>query len=391
MQKKTISDIALERIKKRDGFINEITSTSDQTGYFVPPVQFGYYDFEDIHLGPFSIPVSPYESPELDHDSYDGKMSKSKKEIQKIEKKAKRSAKDFKKNHEGISIGENYIKEMTTSNGAGPYSMPLSPGTKLWKKSELGGFTKPVSKYDDAELAYDSYDGKLDVSKRKASQMEKNAIRISKYKKSHPNLSDDDGDIINPIGKSIKEASSVDGGLYNGPIELGLKKWKQSEVAPFSKFVKNKANKDKIKKGLKNNIEREVGKWEKGINGTYEIDTHPVHTIKEDLAVWFGKKKKPKGSSQPKGPWVNICRKVNGKHPPCGRPEASDTSYPKCRAAGVAGKMSDSQKRAACAQKRRAEKTHSKSGTGNTPKMVSYKPRKKINEMVERIISLLKN
>ena len=104
--------------------------------------------------------------------------------------------------------------------------------------------------------------------------------------------------------------------------------------------------------------------------------------IVEDLAVWFGTKKKPKGSSQPKGPWVNICKKVDGKHPPCGRPEASDKAYPKCRAAGVAGKMTDSQKKAACQQKRKAEKTHPKSGTGNSPKMVSYKPKKKTNEEV---------
>lgn len=100
--------------------------------------------------------------------------------------------------------------------------------------------------------------------------------------------------------------------------------------------------------------------------------------LSEDLGVWFGTKKKPKGSKQPKGPWVNICRKdKNGKHPPCGRSEAKSSSYPKCRAAGVAGKMSDAQKKAACAQKRRAEKTHSKVGTGNKPKMVSYKPKKK--------------
>ena len=287
----------------------------------------------------------------------------------------------------------NRIDEMTTSNGAGAFNIPLTPGVRLWDKDTLDPYNTPVSKYDDAELAYDSYDGKLDVSKKKAKKMEKNAIKISKYVKTHPHLSDDDGDVINPSPKtkSLKEASSVDGGLYNGPIELGLKKWKESEVAPFSKFIKNKPNKDKIKKGLKYNIEKKVGIWEKGVDGDYEIDTHPVHTIKEDLAVWFGKKKKPKGSSQPKGPWVNICKKVNGKHPPCGRPEASDKSYPKCRAAGVAGKMTDSQKRAACAQKRRAEKTHSKSGTGNKPKMVSYKPKKKVNEMVEKIISLLKN
>lgn len=100
--------------------------------------------------------------------------------------------------------------------------------------------------------------------------------------------------------------------------------------------------------------------------------------LNEDLAVWFGTKKKPKGSKQPKGPWVNICRKdENGKHPPCGRSEAKSSSYPKCRAAGVAGKMTDAQKKAACAQKRKAEKTHSKVGTGNKPKMVSYKPKKK--------------
>ena len=100
--------------------------------------------------------------------------------------------------------------------------------------------------------------------------------------------------------------------------------------------------------------------------------------LNEDLGVWFGTKKKPKGSKQPKGPWVNICRKdKNGKHPPCGRPEAKSTSYPKCRAAGVAGKMSDAQKKAACSQKRRAEKSNPKSGKGNKPTLTSYKPKKK--------------
>jgi len=48
--------------------------------------------------------------------------------------------------------------------------------------------------------------------------------------------------------------------------------------------------------------------------------------------------------------------------------------------------MSDSQKKAACAQKRRAEKTHNKSGTGNSPKMTSYKPRKNQNESLDRLI-----
>jgi hypothetical protein len=110
--------------------------------------------------------------------------------------------------------------------------------------------------------------------------------------------------------------------------------------------------------------------------------------LNEDLAVWFGTKKKPKGSKQPKGPWVNICRKVDGKHPPCGRPDTSKGAYPKCRAAGVAGKMSDSDKKTACAQKRKAEKQDTQTGKGQKPVMTSYKPKKKRtqNESLEKII-----
>lgn len=105
----------------------------------------------------------------------------------------------------------------------------------------------------------------------------------------------------------------------------------------------------------------------------------------EDLAVWFGTKKKPKGSKQPKGPWVNICRKEDGKHPPCGRDKATGKGYPKCRAVGVAARMTDEQKRAASAQKRRAEKKEPKVGKGNKPTMASYKPRK---ESMKKTITL---
>jgi hypothetical protein len=111
------------------------------------------------------------------------------------------------------------------------------------------------------------------------------------------------------------------------------------------------------------------------------------NTISEDLAVWFGKKKKPKGSKQPKGPWVNICRKdKDGKHPPCGRPDSSKGGYPKCRAAGVAGKMTDSEKKSACAQKRRVEKKDTQTGKGQKPNMVSHKTKK---ESIERLVSMV--
>lgn len=99
----------------------------------------------------------------------------------------------------------------------------------------------------------------------------------------------------------------------------------------------------------------------KQIQETTELNITPI--LKEDLAVWFGTKKKPKGSKQPKGPWVNICRKdENGKHPPCGRPDTSKGAYPKCRAAGVAGKMSDSQKELRVHKKEKQKKKILKQG-----------------------------
>jgi hypothetical protein len=220
-------------------------------------------------------------------------------------------------------INQLFTEATDTNGGSGSYRVPLSVGMRLWDKDNLEPFTINVSKYDDAELAYDSYDGEMSYSKDEINKKEKDAVKLAKYMKKHPPLNDDDGDILN-----------------NNP------------TSPSTQVVK------------------------------------------EDLAVWFGTKKKPKGSSQPKGPWVNICKKVDGKHPPCGRANATDKAYPKCRAAGVAGKMTDSQKKSACAQKRKAEKSHPKSGTGNKPKMVSYKPKKKESkeQVIERLIKrLLKN
>ena len=278
------------------------------------------------------------------------------------------------------------LNEATSSGvSSGKYVKPLSLGVRLFKDSELKPFTIPTTKYDDAELAYDSYDGEMSVDYETANKIEREALKTSLYNRIHPRLSDDDGDVLNnPI---IDEAAdtAVSSGEYNAPIEIGLRKWKNQELRPFSDHSTHEKNKKAKKKEMKNNVERVVGVWEKGSDGSYDMPTHDVHAVNEDLAVWFGKKKKPKGSKQPKGPWVNICRKVDGKHPPCGRPDADSKGYPKCRAAGVAGKMSDSEKRSACAQKRRAEKSDPKVGKGNKPTMTSYKPR---NE--EYLVSLIK-
>jgi hypothetical protein len=219
------------------------------------------------------------------------------------------------------------IREATGSGSSGHYKVPIVLAPQQWKPDQLAPFNTPVYKYTNAELAYEEADGDYLESPEERKKIETNTEKLSRidtYLKSfYTGQNDEDGSSISDV---------------ESPEEI---------------------------------IKRDVGPLKESF-------------LKEDLAVWFGTKKKPKGSKQPSGPWVNICRKKEGGgHPPCGRPEASDKGYPKCRAAGVASKMTDAQKRSACQQKRKAEKTHSKSGTGNKPKMTSYKPK---NEQLQNLI-----
>jgi hypothetical protein len=191
----------------------------------------------------------------------------------------------------------------------------------------------------------------------------------------------------------IKEATGTgSSGRFKVPIVLAPQPWEEEQLAPFTDALYKYTNATK----LMSKINMEKKKSYRGQNDEEGSAMNPTMSgeplkeklLKEDLAVWFGTKKKPKGSKQPKGPWVNICRKKEGGgHPPCGRPEADSKGYPKCRAAGVASKMTDSQKKSACSQKRRAEKANPKSGTGNKPTMVSYKPKKSQNESLRDLIS----
>ena len=225
---------------------------------------------------------------------------------------------------------EKYLNEAsTTSTVGGTYKPPIRPGIRKWFDKNLMPFIDPVSDYVDAEINYDSLDGHVKKSKKEIRKREKLAkhIRDKDYRQDAPDEGDD-----------------------------------EYAYAPFKRLEPH-----------------------------YQVDSvnESKKDTNEDLGVWFGTKKKPKGSKQPKGPWVNICSKKDGKHPPCGRPEGSEKSYPKCRAVGVAAKMSDSQKQAACQQKRKAEKKDTQTGKGQKPVMTSYKPKKKkTNESV--LISLIR-
>jgi hypothetical protein len=186
-------------------------------------------------------------------------------------------------------VREELIKESTSvgGGGRGSYVGPLQLGTKEFDKTDLQPFNIPVSKYNDAMLSYDSYDGKMSLPKKQIKNLERKSKKVSDYLKKHPELttSDDDGNNINTT--SLKESStSITSGMYNGPTELGLKKWKKSELGPFYEFVETKFNHNEKQKTLKNNIKKNVGVWEKNNNnGSYNIDTHDVDAVKENSLV----------------------------------------------------------------------------------------------------------
>jgi hypothetical protein len=225
-----------------------------------------------------------------------------------------------------MGLNKKHIKEATGSGSSGHFKVPIVLAPQDWTKDQLGPFNIPVYKYNNAELAYEEADDDFKETPKMRKKIENRTDKLSRidaYLKSFYTGQNDD------------EGSNI------------------ADVEPPEKLIQQ-----------------------------------AVGPLKEDLAVWFGTKKKPKGSKQPAGPWVNICRKKEGGgHPPCGRPEAGDKGYPKCRAAGVASKMSDSQKKSACQQKRTAEKSHSKSGTGNKPKMTHYKPKNEgLTDLIRKVL-----
>jgi hypothetical protein len=91
------------------------------------------------------------------------------------------------------------------------------------------------------------------------------------------------------------------------------------------------------------------------------VESKNIH--KEDLNKWFKEK------------WVNIGKKVDGKHPPCGT-SGEKKGYAKCVPAAKAAGMSKKEKESATRRKRAAQNDagrggKSSSGQGKTPIYVS--------------------
>ena len=100
---------------------------------------------------------------------------------------------------------KNQIKEATGHRGSGQVRVPLSPGVRLFNKEQLQPFVVPTSKYDSAELAFDSYDGEMSTPKSKISKIERESRKIAKYVKKHPEQNDEEGGVLNQTpGKGNK-------------------------------------------------------------------------------------------------------------------------------------------------------------------------------------------
>lgn len=184
------------------------------------------------------------------------------------------------------------IKEATSHRGSGQVRVPLSPGVRLFNKEQLQPFVVPTSKYDSAELSFDSYDGEMSTPKSKISKIERESRKISKYVKKHPEQNDEEGGVLNQTpgkGKKIvpidENTTSVSAGEYTGPIELGLRKWIKSELDPFVNTLESEFNNKSKSKKLKGNRDTVVGMWEKGVDGTYHIDTYDVNTVNEWVEI----------------------------------------------------------------------------------------------------------
>jgi hypothetical protein len=85
--------------------INEATSDGGGKGSYIAPLQLGIRKFKKSQMGPFTVEVSKYDSPELEYDSYDGSMDETKKQIKKIESKAKKVTNYITK-HPNSTVGD---------------------------------------------------------------------------------------------------------------------------------------------------------------------------------------------------------------------------------------------------------------------------------------------
>lgn len=119
--------ISDNRIKE---IIHEATSDGSGRGSYASPLQYGIRRFKNNENGPFTIKVSKYNSPELEHDSYDGKMDTPKKKIKKLETKAKKITK-YITNHPDLFTSDEEGNVINQTPGKNLKFIPIKENLKV--------------------------------------------------------------------------------------------------------------------------------------------------------------------------------------------------------------------------------------------------------------------
>jgi hypothetical protein len=105
---------------------------------------------------------------------------------------------------------------------------------------------------------------------------------------------------------------------------------------------------------IENTIKEELGLTkEQALMIRRNLCIHCGNPTNEDLKNWF------------KSKWVNIGKKVGGKHPPCGT-SGEKKGYAKCVPASKAASMSKKEKESATRRKRAAQNKAGRGGRGKT-------------------------
>lgn len=149
------------------------------------------------------------------------------------------------------------IDEMTSSSSGGKYRVPLVLAPQIWDNDQMGAYTIPASQYMSADLAYDSYDDKMERSKKEISKEEKFARKKAKMAKEMFSQNDGDGNPINgysPEGnklpgtpKSVKKIAKLPKSEYEPVIKnskkekilMTKKRMVEDEGEKFKNLIKN--------------------------------------------------------------------------------------------------------------------------------------------------------
>jgi len=167
---------------------------------------------------------------------------------------------DFEDN---VNQKKKKINEITSSSSGGKYRVPIVLAAQGWEVEQMGAFTIPVSKYMNADLAYDSYDRKMERTKKQISREESFERKKSKMAKKMFSQNDGDG---NPINGYSPEGATEPG------TPKQIKKGANLPKSKYKEVIKNYPEEEKLMK-KKRMVEDEIDKF-KNLISNPEVFKH---------------------------------------------------------------------------------------------------------------------